>query len=242
MPRSRSLALAALAAAVLGVGAVAGGARPAHPVRAAARPLNGAAPYFMPLDNSPQSLSDVIAQSGERNFIFAFVLAGGGCTPAWDGTAPVATDTQVAAMVTTARQAGGDVGVSFGGFNGTELGLACGDAGSLARAYQAVIDRYDLDYVDFDIEGGAFGDVPSETRRFQAIKTLEQTAASRGRQLTVALTIPMASVGFTFNGTDEIKAAISTGTRIDLFNIMDFDYGGPASDQVNADVTVAEDA
>jgi chitinase len=242
MRRSRSLVLAALAAAVLGAGALAGAWHPARVAGAAARPLGGAAPYFMPLDNSPQNLSDVIAQSGERNFVFAFVLAGGGCAPAWGGTAPVASDTQVAAMVATARQAGGDVGVSFGGFNGTELGLACSDAGSLARAYQAVIDRYDLDYVDFDIEGGAFGDVPSETRRFQAIRTLEQTAASRGRPLTVALTIPMASVGFTFNGTDEIRAAISTGVRIDLFNIMDFDYGGPAASQVAADVTVAEDA
>jgi len=242
MLRSRSLALAAVAAAVLGAGAVAGALHPARTAGAVARPLNGAAPYFMPLDNSPQNLSDAIAASGERNFIFAFVLSGGGCTPAWGGTAPVAGDTQVAAMVTTARQAGGDVGVSFGGFNGTELGLACSDAGSLARAYQAVIDRYGLDYVDFDIEGGAFGDVPSETRRFQAIKTLEQTAAARGRQLTVALTIPMASVGFTFNGTDEIKAAIAVGARIDLFNIMDFDYGGPAASQAEADVTVAEDA
>src|SRR5207247_10441202 len=154
MPRSRSLALAALAAAVLGVGAVAGGARPAHPVRAAARPLNGAAPYFMPLDNSPQSLSDVIAQSGERNFIFAFVLAGGGCTPAWDGTAPVATDTQVAAMVTTARQAGGDVGVSFGGFNGKQLGLACGGAGCPASAYHAVISLSDQAHLDFAVASG----------------------------------------------------------------------------------------
>ena len=231
-----------MAATALLLAAAAGLLRQGHDARAAGKPLNGAAPYFMPLDNSPQNLSDVIAQSGERNVILAFVLSGGGCTPAWDGTAPVASDTQVAAMISTARQAGGDVGVSFGGFNRTELGLACGDAGSLAGAYQAVIDRYNLDYVDFDIEGGAFGDIPSETRRFQAIRTLEQTAASRGRQLTVALTIPMSTVGFTFNGTDEIKAAISVGVRIDLFNIMDFDYGGSGADQVNADVTVAEDA
>jgi hypothetical protein len=65
------------------------------------------------------------------------VLSGGGCTPAWDGTAPVASDIQVAAMISTVRQAGGDVGVSFGGFNGTELGLACGDASSLVGAAAA---------------------------------------------------------------------------------------------------------
>ncbi|HXM56029.1 MAG TPA: carbohydrate binding domain-containing protein [Candidatus Dormibacteraeota bacterium] len=229
-----------LAAALLLLVA-AGLVRQGHDARAAGKPLNGAAPYFMPLDNSPQSVSDVMTQSGARNFIFAFVLSGGGCTPAWDGNAPVSSDTQVASMIGAVRQAGGDVGVSFGGFNGTELGLACGDAGSLAGAYQAVIDKYGLDYLDFDIEGGAFGDVSSETRRFQAIRTLEQTAASRGRQLTVALTIPISTVGFTFNGTDEIKAAISTGVRIDTFNVMDFDYGGSGANQVGDDVTVAED-
>jgi Carbohydrate binding domain len=239
--RSRTrLGLVAVAAATLLL-AAAGTVGQGHDAGAAGKPLNGAAPYFMPLDNSPQSVSDVMTQSGARNFIFAFVLSGGGCTPAWDGTAPVSSDTQVASMISTVRQAGGDVGVSFGGFNGTELGLACGDAGSLAAAYQAVVDRYGLDYLDFDIEGNAFGDVASETKRFQAVKTLEQTAASRGRQLTVALTIPVSTVGLTFNGTDEIKAAISTGVRIDVFNVMDFDYGGSAANQVNDDVTVAED-
>ncbi|HEY7198965.1 MAG TPA: carbohydrate binding domain-containing protein [Candidatus Dormibacteraeota bacterium] len=238
--RSRTLGLGAAAAGLLLL-AGAGLLRQGHYARAAGRPLSGAAPYFMPLDNSPQDLGEVMAQSGAKNFIFAFVLSGGGCAPAWDGTAPVASDTRVASMIGAVRQAGGDVGVSFGGFNGTELGLACGDAASLAGAYQAVIDRYGLDYLDFDIEGGAFGDVSSETRRFQAIETLEQTAASRGRQLTVALTIPVSTVGLTFNGTDEIKAAIGTGVRIDVFNIMDFDYGGSGADQVNADVTVAED-
>ena len=36
-----------------------------HPARtagAAARPLNGAAPYFMPLDNSPQNVHGWYAQ------------------------------------------------------------------------------------------------------------------------------------------------------------------------------------
>jgi chitinase len=51
----------------------------------------------------------------------------------------------------------------------------------------------------------------------------------------------MSTVGLTFNGTDEINAAKSVGVRIDLFNIMDFDYGGSAANQVANDVTVAED-
>lgn len=34
-----------------------------------------AAPYFMPLDNEPQDIDDIVANSGIRHFIFAFALA-----------------------------------------------------------------------------------------------------------------------------------------------------------------------
>jgi hypothetical protein len=51
--------------------------------------------YYMPLDNNPQDLDEAMTASGERNFVFAFVLApnAGGCMPTWDGTATVADDT-----------------------------------------------------------------------------------------------------------------------------------------------------
>jgi hypothetical protein len=59
----RGPAVAALAA-LIGLG-VAGGLWLGHPATAAGKPLNGTAPYFMPLDNSPQSIADVMAGSGE---------------------------------------------------------------------------------------------------------------------------------------------------------------------------------
>ena len=43
--------------------------------------------YFMPLDNSPQNISDAISASGAKNYNLAFVLDSGGCTPAWGGDA-----------------------------------------------------------------------------------------------------------------------------------------------------------
>ena len=234
---------AAVAAAVLVPGGIIATTALGGPA-AAAGPAFTAAPYFMPLDNSPQNLSDAVSATGQKHFILAFVLApnsGGGCTPMWDGSAALTDDAAVQAQVNAVRGAGGDVGVSFGGYNGTELGAACGSASALAGAYQQVIDRYNLDYVDFDIEGDDLGALSSEQMRFQAISQLESTAASKGRYLTVALTIPVATVGLTGSGVDEVRAAHDLGTRIDYFNIMDFDYGGSGSDQVNADITVADD-
>ncbi len=186
-----------------------------------------AAPYYMPLDNAPQDIGAAIAASGQKSYILAFVLApnGGGCTPTWDGNAqqPVGSDTAVAAKVRTIRQAGGDVSVSFGGYNGLELGKACGDVTSLANAYQAVIDKYSLTHIDLDIEGDDLGDVPNETKRFQAIKTLKQ----RNPNLHVSLTLPTTTVGLSDLGKAEIQRAKDNGVVIDLYKIMAFDYGGP---------------
>ncbi|WP_020672910.1 chitinase [Amycolatopsis nigrescens] len=188
-----------------------------------------AAPYYMPLDNDPQDIGEAIAASGQKSFIFAFVLApnGGGCTPTWDGNAaqPVGADTAVAAKVAKVRQAGGDVSVSFGGYNGRELGAACSDASSLAAAYQLVIDKYALTHIDLDIEGDDLGDVAGETRRFQAVKTLKQ----KNPNLHVSLTLPATTVGLSDLGKAEIQRAKDVGAQIDLYKIMAFDYGGPAA-------------
>ncbi|MFD9894056.1 cellulose binding domain-containing protein [Amycolatopsis sp. NPDC059027] len=186
-----------------------------------------AAPYYMPLDNDPQDIGAAIAASGQKSYILAFVLApdGGGCTPMWDGNAaqPVASDTVVAGKVAQIRQAGGDVSVSFGGYNGRELGAACGDAASLANAYQQVITKYSLTHIDLDIEGDDLGDVAGETKRFQAVKTLK----ARNPDLHVTLTLPTTTVGLSGLGKDEIQRARDIGAQIDLYKIMAFDYGGP---------------
>jgi hypothetical protein len=192
--------------------------------------------YLMPLDNNPPSISAMIAGSGEKEYNLAFVLDSGGCTPAWDGTAAVSADTAVAADVNAIRSAGGDVAVSFGGYNGTELGTTCGSASALAAAYQKVIAKYNLTRVDFDYENGA---LDSNTAvRFGAIAILERD----NPKLVVSLTIPMTTVGFPGSGTDEIRQAVAAGARLDVINIMDFDTGLTSGTEVAQTETIANDA
>lgn len=194
--------------------------------------------YLMPLDNDPPAISSIIADSGENEFNLAFVLDSGGCTPAWDGDPgePVATDTAVAADIAAIRAAGGDVAVSFGGFNGTELGTTCGSATALAAAYQQVITKYQLTRVDFDYENGALD--TNTAIRFGAIAILERDNPS----LTVSLTIPMTTVGFPGTGTDEIEAAVAAGARLDVINAMDFDTGLTSGTEVGQSEAIANDA
>jgi hypothetical protein len=227
--------LAAAAAAVLTVLTV--GVAAGHPATAASSFTNPI--YFMPLDNDPQDITDAMTASGDTNFNLAFVLDAGNCTPAWDGDAShaVSSDSTVTGVTDAVRAAGGDVAVSFGGYNGTELGATCGSADALAAAYQQVIDKYQLDRIDLDYEGD---DLDANTAvRFGAVKILE----ADNPDLKVSLTVPMTSVGFPDTGKDEISAAIAAGARLDIVNIMAFDYGlTNSSDQATSVEMVAQDA
>jgi chitinase len=213
----------------------------AHPVSAA--PLRASA-YFMPLDNDPQPISSITSGSGLKQLVLAFVLApnAGGCTPTWDGTAPVSADTTVKADVDALRAAGGDVAVSFGGYNGVELGATCSNATALAQAYQQVIDKYALTHIDLDIEGDDLGDATGEAKRFQAVKILKQNAAAAGRSLDVSLTMPVTTVGLSDLDKAEIQRAKDNGADIDTYAVMAFDYGGPAASMAADVQKVMEDA
>jgi hypothetical protein len=172
----------------------------------------------------------VISGSGAKYFNLAFVLDSGGCTPAWNGLAstPVSSDSTVTSVVSKVRAAGGDVAVSFGGYNGTELGATCGGASGLAAAYQKVITKYNLTRIDLDYEGD---DLDSNmATRFGAIKQLE----SSNPNLKVSLTIPSTTVGLPDTGKDEIRQAIAAGARLDIINFMAFDYGGPAASMASS--------
>ncbi len=181
--------------------------------------------YFMPLDNNPQNISTAMSASGAKFFNLAFVLDSGGCTPAWNGDAAhkVAADTTVLGVVNAARAGGGDVAVSFGGYNGAELGASCGSASGLAAAYQQVISKYNLSRIDLDYEGDDLN--ANMAVRMGALKILQDNARAAGRQLHMTLTVPMTTIGFPDTGKAEIQAGISAGAQFDLINIMAFDYG-----------------
>jgi hypothetical protein len=199
--------------------------------------------YFMPLENNPQNITDAINAGGVKNFNLAFVLDSGGCTPAWGGDAnhKVSGDSTVTGVVSAVRAKGGDVAVSFGGYNGVELGATCGGSSGLANAYQQVINKYNLTRIDLDYEGDDLD--ANMAVRFGAIKTLQNNAKAAGRQLHVSLTIPMTTVGFPGSGIDELNQAKAAGVSFDIINIMAFDYGlTNASDQVTSVEMVAQAA
>ncbi|MFH8347098.1 chitinase [Streptomyces sp. NPDC018045] len=213
---------AAAALAAGGAFAVAGSALATKAPEAAPAAKAGGAfsPYIDTSLYPAYDMADTAKKTGVKTFNLAFVTSGGGCAPKWGGSGALGDDA-VAGQIPALRRAGGDVRVSFGGANGSELGLACKTANELAGAYGKVIDRFALKKVDFDIEGGALPDTAANTRRAQAIARLQKKHPG----LDVSFTLPVMPEGLTQDGVNLVADARKNGVRISAVNIMAMDYG-----------------
>ncbi|HKD96262.1 MAG TPA: chitinase, partial [Micromonosporaceae bacterium] len=232
MRRTRFVAL--LGATALAVGTVAALAA-GSPASGATLTSNwyGSAPYVMPLDNNPPDLPTVMAASGQKAFELAFILApnGGGCSPTWDGTAAVSSDTTVAGIINAVRAAGGDVSVSAGGFGGTKLGQNCSTAAATAAAYQQVITKYSLKAIDFDLEEPEYENTTAINNEIGAAQILQQNNPG----LYVSITTAGTASGTGFFGQNVLNTAKGLGFTPANYSIMPFDGGfnGSAS-QISA--------
>jgi len=188
------------------------------------------APYVMPLDNSPPDIAGVMAGSGEKAFMLAFILANGSsCSPAWDGTAPVSSDTAVANYIDTIRANGGDVSVSIGGYNGTKLGQVCSSPQTTAAAYQQVIDKYGLKAMDFDLEEPEYENTTAVNNEVGAAQIIQQNNPG----IYVSITVPGTTSGTGYFGQNVLNTAKGLGFTPNNFSIMPFDGGfnGASSQQ-----------
>jgi len=182
-----------------------------------------AAPYLMPQSNSPPDPVAVMNATGLKAFQLAFILApnAGGCSPTWDGTSAVSSDTVVAGVIGNIRNAGGDVSVSVGGYGGTKLGQTCADAAQTAAAYQQVIDKYGLKAIDFDLEEPEYENDAAINNELGAAKILQ----GNNPGLFISVTMPGTSAGTGWFGTQLLDKAKGIGFSPNNFSIMPFDGG-----------------
>ena len=188
------------------------------------------APY---VDLSLASSVNLLAmhqQSGAKVLTLAFIVDNGSCQASWGSlgqTIPndsLSNGTSIASLVSGVRQAGGDVIVSFGGANGTDLSAGCSSAAQVQAMYQSVIDRYQLKMVDFDIEGYQASSQPAVDLRTEAIKELK--ASNPG--LVVSYTLPVLPTGLVDAGLNILNRAKASGLNLDVVNVMAMDYGSNA--------------
>ena len=187
------------------------------------------APYFETW--TPDGLTTTAQQSGARYFTMAFLetLNKHSCTLAWNGSSSqTVAGGRYLSDIASLRGLGGDVVPSLGGWSAdqgrTEIGDSCTRVNSIAAAYEALVTTYNISRIDMDIEGRSLTKPDGIDRRNKAIAQLESWAAANGRPLQISFTLPTSPSGLEASGLAVMQNAKANGTRVDVVNIMTFDY------------------
>ena len=241
MHRSRLATLAAAAVAAAGVGGFLVVASPdAQAATTSHIPAHVFAPYFEAYSGG--SLSGLAAQSGDKFLTLAFVQAQspGSCTVYFNGdtSMPISSSTY-GSDITTIRNSGGDVIPSFGGYGadngGTEIADSCTSVSSIAAQFEKVVTTYDVTRIDLDVEDNSLTNTAGIDRRNKAIKQVEDWAAANGRLVEFSYTLPTTTSGLETSGLAVLRNAVSNGARVDIVNMMTFDYYDGASHNMATD-------
>ncbi|MDP9295382.1 MAG: chitinase [Actinomycetota bacterium] len=230
-----SLATAAAILVVVGIG----GATPASAAGGTALPAHVFAPYFETWTSD--GITATANQSGDRYFTLAFLesLSKASCTVAWNGSSSqTVASGRYLSDIASLRALGGDVFPSFGGWSadqaGTEIADSCKNVDTLAAAYKNVIKTYNVTRLDMDVEGRSLTRSAGIDRRNKALKIVEVWAAAHNHPLQISYTLPTSASGLDSSGLAVLQNAAANGTRVDVVNIMTFDYYDGTTTQMGA--------
>jgi hypothetical protein len=189
-------------------------------VEAGAWPEKVFAPYlYLGADDNFQ-MTKCDDACGQKIYTLAFIIADKNGIPAWDGRFALAQNLY-ADQIAAIRKRGGDVIVSFGGADGTEVAIAETNLPALESEYQSVIDRYQLTWLDFDIEGDALTNTAANERRNSALAELQK----RNPGLIVSYTLPVDPNGISDESQQLLADAKARGVKIYSANVMTMDFG-----------------
>ncbi|MFJ3777928.1 chitinase [Streptomyces sp. NPDC090075] len=237
-----ALTATALSAALVAFGAGAAHASAQH--RAKPLPAHVSAPYFEAWTG--QSPAALAAQSGNKYLTLAFLQtpAAGSCTADWNGDAAQPVSPSVfGADIATLQARGGDAIPSFGGYSadttGTELADSCTDVDAIAGVYEKLVTTYGISRIDLDVEADSLANTAGIDRRNKAIAKAEHWAERTHRPLQFSYTLPTTTKGLEADGLAVLQNAVANHARVDVVNIMTFDYYDGATHDMATDTKTA---
>lgn len=185
---------------------------------------------YVDVTSTPTFAFEQIGATDNKDVVLSFIVSSTSkeCVPAWGGvfTPDSASDTlDLDRRIARLKQQGGSIAISFGGLKNTELASSCGDVASLKTAYRSVIDRYDIDTIDLDIEQNNLKDTAAGERRAQAIAELQTERRAAGKSLAVWMTLPVSPTGLTEDGTRTVTQMLEKKVDLAGINAMTMDYG-----------------
>jgi chitinase len=191
------------------------------------RPWFGA---YVDVTATPSYAFEQPASLASKNVVLSFIVSDPNdpCTPTGGGVdnldgarGNLDLDRRIARL----KQLEGSIAISFGGLLHDELALKCTDPNQLLNAYESVVNRYDIDTIDLDLEGAGLTDRAAANRRAEVIAKLQAKRRAAGKTLSVWLTLPVAPQGLTKDGTDAVATMLAKGVDLAGVNVMTMDYG-----------------
>src|SRR5581483_11068260 len=110
---------------------------------------------------------------------------------------------------------------------------------SIAAAYESLVTTYNVTRIDLDTEANSLTNSAGIDRRNKAIAQVESWAASTGRTVQFSYTLPTTTSGLDSSGLAVLQNAVSNNARIDVVNIMTFDYYDNQSHEMANDTKTA---
>jgi chitinase len=171
-----------------------------------------------------------MGSTANRDAVLSFIVSSpsDACTPSWGASytmdqadASLDLNTRIARL----QQQGGSVAISFGGLANNELAVDCTNPTKLLAAYESVIDHYNINTIDLDIETTDLTNSTASARRATAIAALQSARRKEGKALAVWLTLPATPQGLSEPGTNEVAEFLSKGVDLAGVNVMTMDYG-----------------
>jgi chitinase len=185
---------------------------------------------YVDVTATPAFAFEQMSTTSKKDVLLSFIvsLPSDACTPAWGGAytlSQASASLDLDRRVERLRQQDGSVAVSFGGLKNNELAVTCTDATKLLGAYKSVIDRYNINTIDLDLEKSGLTDANAGARRAGAIAKLQSERRAQGKNLAVWVTLPVAPQGLSEDGTNAIAQLLAKGVDLAGINVMTMDYG-----------------
>jgi chitinase len=164
----------------------------------------------------------------QHSLLFIVALPSDVCTPSWGSTytlAQASGSLDLDRRIARLQQQGGSVAISFGGLKNDELAVKCTDPDKLLAAYRSVVDQYNINTIDLDLESTGLTNADAGARRATAIASLQTERRAAGKPLAVWATLPVTTQGLAENGTNAVTQLLSKKVDLAGINAMTMDYG-----------------
>jgi chitinase len=189
---------------------------------------------YVDVTATPRYAFEQVDNTSNKQVVLSFVVAQdqNTCTPSWGGAYSLdaaSSSLDLDRRIARLRQQGGSVAISFGGQLNTELAVACSDTKSLKDAYRTVIDTYNVDTIDIDLERNNLTSNGATIRRASALAELQQEYRSKGRNLAIWVTLPVTPQGLNDDATNAVTALLARNVDLAGINVMTMDYGNSLS-------------